>query len=123
MSLAPSNTYTIQENAFEDENSYIAVLNQHTIQKNVFAIAGNSHHIYSNSKATTSVGNSQSFMNVWHGRLGYSNKLFYKKLYLKFMIKCLLMQLLNFAKLVNMVNSIRMCFLRLILYIPQDPFK
>ena len=60
---------------YEDDNSYIVVLNQHTIHKNISTVAGNSHHIYNNSKATTSVGNSQSFMNVWHGRLGHSNKI------------------------------------------------
>ena len=109
MNLASS--YTVRENAFEDDNSYIAILNQHTIHKNVSVATGNSYHICDKSKATTSVGNSQSFMNVWHDRLGNPNK-----------IKSF-MQILNFAKLVNMVNSTRMCFLQLILYILQNPFK
>ena len=70
-----SDTYNVRENSSEDDNFYIDVLNQHTIHKNVFVAASNSHHICSNSKATTSVGNSQSFMNVWHGRLSHPNKI------------------------------------------------
>ena len=53
MSLASSDTFTVRENASDDDNSYIAVLNQPTIHQNVSAAAGNSHHICSNSKATT----------------------------------------------------------------------
>ena len=75
MSLASSYTYIVRENASEDDNSYIVFLNQHTIHKNVSTAAGNSHHICSNSKDITSVGNSRSFMNVCHGRLGHPNKI------------------------------------------------
>ena len=58
MSLASSDTHNVRENASEDDNIYIDVLNQHTNHKNVFVAASNSHYICSNSKATTLVGNS-----------------------------------------------------------------
>ena len=58
MSLASSDTHNVRENASEEDNFYIDVLNQHTIHKYVFVAVGNSHHIFNNSKATTSVGNS-----------------------------------------------------------------